>query len=118
MAEPARVEVIKCYASLIGPLLGIYYPIPICSLQHIDVVGILLSSTKLRSLWCSVYPTHEARRCVDNYGGLLLPDEFAMRLLIETEDTVALLGMQQRGAVYTQEDLICLLRKGSWVRRG
>jgi hypothetical protein len=72
MAQNARF-----YASLIGPLLGVYYPLPFTSqVQN----RIALSTSRLKDLWCSVYPDFEVDLQIKQFGGLKLPETFAQWL--------------------------------------
>lgn len=69
----------KYYASLTGPLLGLYYPIP-DELDNRLLQGAAMNSSKLKSLWHSIYPSEEVDRQIQEYGGMKLPDQFAQRL--------------------------------------
>lgn len=72
------------YASLIGPLDGLYFPLPDDLMesgmhpQH--AFGPALNSSRLSRLWCSIYTREKARELVERFGGTLLPDTFAGRL--------------------------------------
>lgn len=70
--------VISHYASLIGPLIGLYYPKPpeLDSMQF----RLALNSSRLKSLWHSIYETKEVERQLLEYGGQMLPDKYAYRL--------------------------------------
>jgi hypothetical protein len=65
------------YASLTGPLLGLYYPLPT---DDKEVARVMLSTSSLKQLWCSIYTETEAQHCVAKYSGMLLPEEYAKRL--------------------------------------
>lgn len=69
---------IKYYASLIGPLLGVYYPLS----NEFDSVQrrMALNTSKLRMLWHSIYTTEEVDQSIQIWGGVKLPDEFAKKL--------------------------------------
>lgn len=66
------------YASLIGPLIGLYYPKP----PELDTMQfrLALNSSRLKSLWHSIYDAAEVRRQLLEYGGQMLPIEYASRL--------------------------------------
>jgi hypothetical protein len=69
--------VARSYASLMGPMLGVYYPLPFDNeLQN----RAALNTSRLSKLWCSVYTRDEVERQIKDFGGLILPDEFAGRL--------------------------------------
>lgn len=65
------------YASLMGPLLGIYYPLPFDNERQNRIV---LNTSKLSKLWCSVYTRNEVEEQIKRFGGQMLPDEFANKL--------------------------------------
>lgn len=65
------------FASLVGPLLGVYYPLPFDG----EVKNRLaLNSSKLHKLWACVYTEKEVDEQVTRWGGVKLPDEFRLRL--------------------------------------
>jgi hypothetical protein len=65
------------YASLMGPLLGLYYPLPFES-EYKNRIA--LNTSRLKSLWCSVYSREQVEVQVKQYGGIILPDNFARKL--------------------------------------
>jgi len=65
------------YASLTGPLLGLYFPLPG---DDIAENKRLLNSSKLAKLWCSVYPEVEVNKAIKKFGGVKLDESFAMKL--------------------------------------
>jgi len=46
----------KLYASLTGPLLGVFYPLPT---DDEILARRMLNSSKLKNLWCSVYTVQQ-----------------------------------------------------------
>lgn len=67
------------YASLIGPLRGLYYPIP-DELDTDELRRAGMFTSRLKDLWHSIYPAAEVQRQVAEFGGTILPDDFARRL--------------------------------------
>ena len=67
------------YASLTGPLLGLYYPLP-DDLESDVERRVALNTSKLGRLWCQIYPRAEAERAMREHGGEMLPIEYARRL--------------------------------------
>lgn len=65
------------YASLVGPLVGLYYPVPT---DDENIARRMMNSSKLRSLWCSIYTKEQVDACIAKYEGSILPDVFARRL--------------------------------------
>ncbi len=65
------------YASLMGPLLGVYYPLPFDNERQNRVA---LNTSRLSKLWCSVYTRKEVEEQIEQFGGVMLPDEFANKL--------------------------------------
>lgn len=65
------------YASLTGPLLGLYYPLPF---HNEDECRRALNSSRLKSLWCSIYTQAEVAEQIAEYGGTIMPSEFAAKL--------------------------------------
>jgi hypothetical protein len=65
------------YASLTGPLLGVYYPVPT---DDDTEACLMLNTSKLKSLWCSLYTEDEALVQINRHGGLMLDAGFAKRL--------------------------------------
>lgn len=72
MTSPSRE-----YASLMGPLLGVYYPLPF---ESEGKNRIALNTSRLKGVWCSVYSREEVEMQIQQFGGVMLPDEFANRL--------------------------------------
>lgn len=65
------------YASLVGPLLGLYYPLPDgTELQQ----RLMLNTSRLRGLWCAVYDEGEVDRMLLTHGGEKLPESMAKQL--------------------------------------
>jgi hypothetical protein len=68
----------KYYASLVGPLLGAYYPLPF---EDENDNRVALNTSRLKSLWCSVYTYEQVIENVDRFGeGPILDDSFAEKL--------------------------------------
>jgi hypothetical protein len=67
----------KYYATLVGPLLDIYYPLPF---EDENKNRIALSSSRLARLWCSVCNDFEVDEMVKNFGGIKLNDSYISRL--------------------------------------
>ena len=67
----------KLYASLMGPLLGMYYPLPF---DDEGKCRVALNSSSLAKLWCSVYTSKVVDESIAKYGGIKLPDEYARKL--------------------------------------
>lgn len=67
----------KYYASLVGPLLGVYYPLPF---DDEGTNRIALNTSRLQRLWHSVYRREGVEAQIELYGGVMLPDEYARRL--------------------------------------
>ena len=67
----------KHYASLIGPLLDIYYPLPF---EDETRNRIALNTSKLGRLWCTIYTEEEVDDCIKNFGGIKLSEYYAERL--------------------------------------
>lgn len=72
------------YASLIGPLFGIYYPLPVfenlsgAELEHAQRLA--LNTSRISKLWCSIYTKEETGKHCEDYGGIMLSRDFAQRL--------------------------------------
>lgn len=67
------------YASLVGPLLGLYFPLPPELETEVQRrLGLITSGLKLK--WCGIYPEQDTRDMVDRFGGVILPDHFAKQL--------------------------------------
>jgi hypothetical protein len=62
------------YASLTGPLLGLYLPLPF---DNQIAARVALNTSRLKGLWCSVYTRPEVEQQIKEYGGVLLPARFA-----------------------------------------
>lgn len=69
----------KRYASLIGPFLGCYYPLP-DGLESEAEQRMAFHTSKLKDLWCSIYDDAEVDRQILAFGGHKLPDSFARKL--------------------------------------
>ena len=65
------------YASLMGPLLGLYYPLPFDNERQNRIA---LNTSRLKGLWCSVYTRKDVEDQIRQFGGMMLPDEFANKL--------------------------------------
>lgn len=65
------------YASLTGPLLGLYTPLPT---DDKDTARLMIGSSSLQNLWCSIYTSEQVDEFVTIYGGGKLPDIYASRL--------------------------------------
>lgn len=70
----------KLYVSLTGPLLGLYFPLPIELDDDLKKAAKAVNSSKLKAVWCSLYTEKAAQLCVSQFGGTLLPDSFASQL--------------------------------------
>lgn len=68
----------RYYASLTGPLLGLYFPLP----KGLNALQMrrALNTSKLKSLWCLIYSANEVQEQISKWGGIVLPDEHANRL--------------------------------------
>ena len=69
----------KLYASLTGPLLDVYFPLP----EGMDEMEAreALNKSSLANLWCSVYDEKWVDEEAAKYGPVLkLDDRFARRL--------------------------------------
>jgi hypothetical protein len=84
---------ITFYASLVGPLLGVYYPLPFTNEFECRAA---LNCSKLRHLWCRILSREEVAQDLAEYGGVVLPDEFAMKL---DYDSHAVLSAQRHEQV-------------------
>jgi len=69
----------KFYASLVGPLLGVYCPLP-AELDNMVLRRVALNSSRLKHLWCAVYTEEEVKRFVSQHDGVVLPDRYARML--------------------------------------
>jgi hypothetical protein len=76
-------QIPKLYASLTGPLLGLYLPLPF---ENPIAARLALNTSKLKGLWCSVYTRAEAERCVRDHGGQMLPASMAKHLDYDTHE--------------------------------
>lgn len=65
------------YASLTGPLLGLYYPIEADSK---DQARVMINTSKLKGLWCSIYRDDELDEQLAQFGGIKLPMGFTRKL--------------------------------------
>ena len=75
----------KYYASLTGPFLGLYFPLPLrhdVTAHHARIAGgaMLNSDAKIQSAWCSIYDEAEVDRQITEFGGAKLPNAQAARL--------------------------------------
>lgn len=68
----------KLYASLVGPLLGMYYPLP-ADLNKAQCRA-ALNTSRLKSLWHSVYTREDVLEQIGKFGGQMLPDGLASHL--------------------------------------
>jgi hypothetical protein len=80
---PAAGKHANLYASLTGPLLGLYFPMPA------DIVGenqfrAALASSKLAKLWCSIYTEEQVDESIAKWGGWKLPEKLASALDYDT----------------------------------
>lgn len=69
----------KYYASLTGPLLGLYFPLP-DQLATREQRWLAMNSSKLAKLWCSVYDEQEVDRQIKQFGGEKLSDRLSRSL--------------------------------------
>lgn len=76
--EPTASSETRYYASLIGPMLGLYYPMP-AGFNKAQCRA-AMNSSRMKSLWMSVYPRDEVVKQIEEFGGLMLPDQFAKQL--------------------------------------
>lgn len=102
---------IRYYASLTGPLLGLYLPLPIRpdveKQDACDLGALLLNNSKMARLWCSIYEQGYAAELVGRFGGLLLPNEHAARLLVDVDgDVGGVIQALASGALYEQVELV------------
>ena len=67
----------KLYASLVGPLVDLYYPLPF---EDEIKCRVALNSSRLKHLWCSVYSEGETDEFIAEFGGMKLPDYMADKL--------------------------------------
>jgi hypothetical protein len=73
---PRRKTALKLYASLVGPLQGLYHPLP--PAENEREAHLMLNTSKLRELWCSVYTEeHVDANVVKWPHSVKLPDHFA-----------------------------------------
>lgn len=71
------------YASLVGPLLGLYYPLPnfIENAQLNDIAQrTALYTSKLARLWCAIYDEGDVDVQIAEHGGYRLPSNCASQL--------------------------------------
>lgn len=61
----------KFYASLTGPFMGTYYPMPV-ELETEDQCRVACQTSKLSALWCAIYSFDDAMDAVRKHGGALL----------------------------------------------
>lgn len=67
------------YASLVGPLLGLYYPLP-PNCETDEQRRLALATSKLKHLWCAIYTEAEVDDQVKHFGVAKLPDSFSRKL--------------------------------------
>lgn len=78
------------YASLVGPLFGVYYPIPT---DDEATARAMLATSKLAKLWCSVYTAEQLEEILKKFKGtIVLPDRFANNLDYDDFETEMLLA--------------------------
>jgi hypothetical protein len=68
----------RFYASLVGPLLGVYYPLPLAFTN--SQCRAALNTSRLRNLWHSVYTGAEVTKQIAQFGGVALAVSFADKL--------------------------------------
>lgn len=78
----------KLYASLVGPLLGLYLEAP-DEVQTPNEFSAALTNSKLRYLWCSIYTREQVERQIKDYGGAFLPSENAAHFWNDVDSPVA-----------------------------
>lgn len=66
------------YASLTGPLIGLYFPLPY---EDEEENRVLLSESKLSKLWCAIYTEAQVNEMIKDHGGMKLGKRYAMNLL-------------------------------------
>lgn len=81
--QPQRAPKPRLYASLVGPLLGLYYPIP-ASLPDDESCRVALASSRLAKLWCAIYTEEQVDECVRKFGGHKLDPRYAGFLEYDT----------------------------------
>lgn len=70
----------KYYASLIGPLRGVYYPLP-DELASEGKRRMAMNTCRLKDMWHSIYLAADVQRqALDFYDSVVLPDDFAKKL--------------------------------------
>jgi len=80
------------YASLIGPLLGVYYPLPFeDELEN----RVALNSSRLEKLWCAIYEREQVELYIRRFGGTMLPEKYARAL--DYDSFLVDQARQQRG---------------------
>lgn len=67
----------QLYASLTGPLLGLYFPIG----EDEGAGRLALNESKLEKLWCSVYKESDVDKQIEQFGGRKLPANYVRRIL-------------------------------------
>jgi len=72
------------YASLIGPLLGVYYPI---GSDDDTTCRVYMNNSKLKHLWCSIYSEEKVDEQIRKWGGVKLPPDMAHRLDYDIYET-------------------------------
>ena len=84
------------YASLTGPLLGLYFPLPDELVSH-NARACALNTSRLSRIWCSVYTREEALASVEKWGGSLLDDRYAARLDYDSYAVLQIAGQGDAG---------------------
>jgi len=67
----------KFYASLVGPLLNVYYPLPF---RNDTLNRIALNTSKLKDLWHAIYDEKKVNENILLFGGIKLNDTFINKL--------------------------------------
>jgi hypothetical protein len=68
----------RMYASLTGPLLGLYFPLPG---QSETENRVMLNKSKLSKLWCSIYPESMVDKLIISSHGTKLDESYALNLM-------------------------------------
>lgn len=69
----------RLWASLVGPLFGLYYPCP-DALEDEGQFRVALNHSRLAKLWCAVYSEEEVDALLAAYGGVKLPVKMSVHL--------------------------------------
>lgn len=76
----------RYYASLIGPLCGVFFPLPLDGAPNLEIAkmvgGIMLNTSRLKSQWHTTYDRAEVERQITEFGNhcTMLPDAYASQL--------------------------------------